>query len=544
MAVHTNWFDWFVLGLYLVGVSAFGLYMSRKEETSTDFFLAGRRLPWYAISLSIFSTNISSGSIVGLAGQGYTVGLAVGTLEWHAILVLILLVFVFLPYYQRRSVVTIPEFLEHRYNLATRLLFSAGVLVFDMVISMTFVLYTGALVIEVMFGVPLVWSIAGIALFVGIYTTWGGLSAVVWTDFVQAIVMVVGAVLVTVLGLHAIGGFGVLMMQASEKMHVALPANHPEYPFPATMIGGYFLVSIYYWCHNQTIVQRALGARTEWDARMGTILTCFIKLFLPFIYVLPGIIAFVLFPRLDQPDRAFPMLVNKVVPAGLSGLILSAVVAALMSTASSMTNSWATLFTHDLYHRLIDKRATARRLILVGRIATALLLIVAAVRAPMLRGNESILQFFLNGLAYMSAPIVVIFMVGMFWRRATPAAAVTTVLVAPIVCYITQHIRALTGRGPTQTSIVYWIPIAAATLGLLMVVISLFTRPREAADVQGLIWNAEGALAFGGQLLRRLDAAKADEFASPLSRLSIWRDYRVMAVLAVVLMIVLIWCFR
>ena len=248
MELHANWLDWWVLGFYLLGVFAFGLYMSRREETSTDFFLAGRRLPWYAISFSLFATNISSGSLVGLAGQGYTVGLAVGTLEWHATLNLLLLAFVFLPYYQRRSVVTIPEFLELRYGLSARTLFAAAVIIFDMTILMPFVFYTAGLVIEVMFGVPMIWSLLGIAVFVGAYTAWGGLSAVVWTDFVQAIFMVVGGAMLTFFGLQAVGGWESLIAQAGDKMHVALPADHPEYPFPASMIGGYFLISIYYWC--------------------------------------------------------------------------------------------------------------------------------------------------------------------------------------------------------------------------------------------------------------------------------------------------------
>ena len=265
--MNTAWFDWLVFGSYLAIVFGFGIYMSRREGTPDNFFLAGRRLPWYAIALSLFATNISSGSLVGLAGDGYRVGLAVGTLEWGSLLGLFLLAFVFVPYYQRSSISTTPQLLELRYNVTARLLFSGAVIFFEMAIFMPFLFYTGGLAIEVLFGVPLEHSVVAIAIFVGVYTTFGGLGAVVWTDVVQGLFMMAGAMIVTVLGLVKVGGIDSLVDAAREKMHVCLPADHPEYLFPATMVGGYFLVTVYFWCQNQTIVQRVLGARTEWDDR-------------------------------------------------------------------------------------------------------------------------------------------------------------------------------------------------------------------------------------------------------------------------------------
>ena len=244
MSLHANWFDWLIFASYMAGIFGFGIYMSRREETSADFFLAGRRLPWYAIALSLFSTNISSGSLIGLAGDAYRYGLAVGTLEWGALFGLVLLAFVFLPYYQRRAVYTMPEFMEHRYGVAVRVIFATAVLLFEMLINNPFMFYAGALAIEVMFGIPLVWGVVGIGVFTGLYTTYGGLAAVVWTDVVQAVLMIVGGTVLVLLGLNAVGGVGALMTQAGEKMHVCLPASHPAYPFPATMIGGYFLVTV------------------------------------------------------------------------------------------------------------------------------------------------------------------------------------------------------------------------------------------------------------------------------------------------------------
>ena len=303
--LNTNWIDWSIFGLYILAVFVFGLYMSRKEETAADFFLAGRRLPWYAIALSMFATNISAGSLVGLAGDAYRVGIAVGTLEWGAVLGLFMLTFIFLPYYQRRGVYTLPEFMEQRYNLPVRLIFAVSVLVYEILIYIPFLLLGGAIVIDVMFGIPFLWGLIGIAAFVGAYTILGGLGAVVWTDVIQGSLMIVGGAVVTILGLIEIGGVERLMTEAADKMHVWLPADHPDYPFPGTLIGGYFLVTIYYWCLNQTMVQRALGARTEWDARMGAMVACMIKVILPFILVLPGIC---------QSPRYIPHPVTKVIP--------------------------------------------------------------------------------------------------------------------------------------------------------------------------------------------------------------------------------------
>jgi SSS family solute:Na+ symporter len=332
------------------------------------------------------------------------------------------------------------------------------------------------------------------------------------------------------------------MAEAGDKLHVCLPADHAEYPFPATMIGGYFLVTVYFWCQNQTIVQRVLGARTQWDARMGAVAACFIKLVLPFLLVLPGVIAFVLFPSLDAADKALPTLISEVIPTGLRGLIFSAVIASLMSSADSGLNSWATLFTYDIYHRLVDRAAGAKRLILVGRLASVFLMFVAVVRAPMLRGNESILQFFLGALAYISAPIIVVFMLGVFWRGATSAAAVATMISAPAVCYVVQNVRQLTGWGPQQTSIVYWLPMAVAVLIVLMLGVSLCTQPKAPAQLEGLLWRRQDTLAFGAELSVRRDIAGADRQAGAQPR--IWSDHRIWAIIALLLMSALIWLFR
>ena len=534
--------DWIIFGAYLVGVFGLGLWVSRRrQETPENFFLAGHRLPWYAIALSLVATNVSSGTLVGLAGDGYRVGMAVGTLEWGALLGLYLLAFVFLPYYQRAGVYTTPEFLERRYSPATRLLLAGIILVFDMVIFMPFVLYTGGLFLHVTFDYPIFHCIAVIAAFAGIYTTFGGLGAVVWTDVVQAIFIFLGGALVTILALDKIGGVSELARQAPEHLHVCLPTDHPTFPFPWTMIGGFFLITVYYWCHNQTIIQRTLGARTEWDGRMGVIGACFIKLLAPFVIVLPGVLAFVLFPQLKDTNQALPTLIKDVVPVGLRGIIWAAVVASLMSSADSGINSWATIFTNDFYHRIVDRKASPKRLVLVGRLASIVLLIVAVLCTTGLEKKPSILQHFLTTFAYLATPIIVVFMVGILWRGATSTAAITTFLAAPLICFVSQSLHEYIAWWPEPVA--SWMVLAVACTALVMIGVSLVTTRRDPASLKGLIWSPADTLAMGRGLFRRRD--REDTATAPIDpQPSVWSDYRLWAVVSFILLCAVIWWLR
>ena len=517
--------------------------MSRLEQTSRDFFLAGRNLPWYAIALSLFASNISSGSIVALSGDAYRHGMAVATLEWGAIVCLTLLAFVFLPYYRSSRVFTTPEFLERRYGPTARMLFAITALAVELWVYMPYMFYAGGLFLESLFGWPSAVSVIGIAVFVGIYTTLGGLSAVVWTDVIQGALMILGGLIITVLALSEIGGWSAFMEKVPEgHMSVGLPTDHPSYPFPATMFGGYLLVSIYYWCQNQTIVQRTLAGRSEWDSRMGAIGAGYVKLLLPFVLVLPGVLAVALIPDLGsgaEADKALPKLIEAVVPTGLMGLVMAAMIASLMSSADSGLNSLATIFTNDFYHRWIDRQASESRLILVGRIASVAILVCAVTRAMTMEENASLMQFLQVGLAYVAAPIVVVFLCGLFWRGATSAAAVTTLLAAPGVCLVCQQGNAwISSHWPT--AVVYWLPIAVGTLFLLMGLVSMFTSRKTEKELQGLTWNLRSAMSLrdSSSAPQQSDAGSA----APTSVQARWyTDYRLWAVLGIVLMIAEIW---
>lgn len=561
MAVHS--IDWIVFGIYLLVVFAFGLYMSLRDESSKDFFLAGRSLPWYAIALSLFASNISSGSLVALAGDAYRYGIAVSTLEWGAIICLILLAFVFLPYYRRMAVITTPEFLEKRYGPSARTLFAGTVVIVELSVYLPFLFYAGGLFLETLFALPFFWSVLGIALFVGLYTTIGGLSAVVWTDVIQGVLMVAGGLTVTVLALVKIGGWLEFYEHLPEgHMSVFLPADHPAFPFPATLIGGYFMISIYYWCQNQTIVQRTLAGRSDWDSRMGAVGAGYIKLILPFVLVLPGVLAVVLIPDLGSgagADKALPLLIKAVVPTGFMGLVMAAMVASLMSSADSGLNSLATIVTNDFYHRWIDRQASATRLVLIGRVASVAILVCAVARALTLQETPSLMQFLQSGLAYLAAPVIVVFIAGLFWRGATSAGAVTTFIAAPLVCLFAQNGHTVLNEWLPgmftwwsadwfnwwPAHVVYWLPIAVGLLTALLVGISLFTKRKTDAELEPILWTPQQTLTFDQRAFDRSGSpVVADGDKDKGSRRPWVYDYRLWAALALILMVVEIWWFR
>jgi len=277
---------------------------------------------------------------------------------------------------------------------------------------------------------------------------------------------------------------------------------------------------------------------------MGAMVACFIKLILPFIIVFPGIIAFVLFPNLESGDMALPALITEVIPKGLSGLIIAAVMASLMSSADSSLNSWAALFTHDFYYRLINKKATSKQLVFVGRLAVVIVLVASVTRTLLLKDTASILQFLLNGLAYISCPIIIIFAFGVFWKRTTSAAALITMLISPLICYFAQHMKELVGFGLTQTSVVYWLPIAVVMTCMITIVVSLITKGKTEAQLENLIWKRKDTLNFTEDLFDNREFGAQEKDTIKRHKLSIWKDYRLIGLIAMVLMCIIIWLLR
>lgn len=427
--------DYLIFAGYLAITIAVGLYLSRKEDDTADYFLAGRQLRWWLIGASLIATNISTEHFVGMAGSGYRYGLAIASYEWMAAVTMVLVGWWFLPAFLRHGVYTMPQFLEVRFNQHARALLAVYLLLAYVFVAIAAVVYSGAVAVGVLFGVKLWMGIALISGVTGLYTIYGGLKAVVFTDFVQFLFLLAGGVIATVLGLRAIGGVGELLARAPDKFHTVLPLSHPELPWFGVFFGGLWIANLFYWGCNQYITQRTLAARSLAEGQHGILFAAFLKLITPLFVVIPGIIAWALYgDRIARPDQAYPFLISAIVPRGLAGLIFAALLAAVMSTLSSMLNSSATIFTMDLYRRYAAAGPTAdeTRLIHVGRWSGLVILVLATSWACVLQfvaqvgGIFSYMQEFWG---IITPGVAVVFLLGLFWKRATARGAVTGLVV-------------------------------------------------------------------------------------------------------------------
>ncbi len=407
--------------LLVVGVS---LYASRGERDAAGYFLAGRNLPWWLIGFSLIASNISTEHFVGMAGRGYELGLAIASYEWMAAVTLVLVALFFLPKFLRAGIYTIPEYLEHRYDARARTLMAMFMLVAYVFVALAVVLYAGALALQSMFGIDVAAGIWLIALLAGVYTVYGGLKAVVWSDLIQGAALLLGGALLTVLGLRAMGGAGAFLAAADDKLHTVLPWNHPEMPWLAVFVGGLWIPNLFYWGLNQFITQRALAARSLADGQRGMFLAAFIKLAIPFLIVFPGIMAAELFAdQVSRPDEAYPVMMRELLPAGLAGVMFAAFLGAVTSSLDSMLNSAATIFSVDLYKRRIRPDASSRQVATVGRAATCVLVVAGALWAPVVGGADSVFQYIQMFWGFVSPGIVAAFLFGLFVPRTPPAAA-------------------------------------------------------------------------------------------------------------------------
>jgi solute:Na+ symporter, SSS family len=426
--------DWITIIVYFAAVFAIGFYFARNERTSGQYFLAGRNVGWFAVGASIFATNIGSEHFIGLAGSGAASGLAVGAYELSAVFCIIILGWVFLPYYLKSQVFTMPEFLERRFNPQCRW-FLTGISLFAYIFTkISVALFAGAILIKAVLGWDPIVSAVILVLATGVYTIVGGLSAVIYTDMFQAFVLIGGSALLTVIGLGQVGGFeGLRAGLPPEFFHMIKPASDSVYPWTGTTI-GVVILGIWYWCTDQVIVQRTLGARNLTHSRGSTLFAAFLKTLPIFILILPGLIARVLYaPEVSaNPDSAYPLIVTRLMPAGLAGLMIAALLAALMSSMSSVFNSCSTLITMDVY-RKINPFASEKRLVTVGRLATAGIVVLSILWIPMIRLlSNQIYQYLQSVQAYVGAPITAVFLTGILWKRATGKAAITTLIVGGI----------------------------------------------------------------------------------------------------------------
>jgi SSS family solute:Na+ symporter len=426
--------DIWVIALYFVFILGVGIWagLKRRGETeSKGYFLAGGTLTWPLIGMALFSTNISTIHMVGFAEEGYVNGLAHGNFEWMAPFLLIVLALFFAPFYLRSRVATLPDFLEQRYSRGCRNWLVFLSIVSAIFIHICFCLYTGAVVFKGLFGIPIWWSIIAAAALTGIYTIIGGLMAVVVTGALQTIILIGGAIIITVIALHKVGGWEGLAANVEPVKLTVLrsssdPANLPWY----SVFLGYPVIGLWYWCADQTIVQRVLGAKDENHARVGPLFCGFLKILPVFIFFLPGTIYLAMTRRgilepLSNTKECYAFAITNLLPAGLTGLMAAALLAALMSTVSGALNSIATLFSYDLYKQW-KPDTPDRKLVRIGQIATFVGMIIAILSSRYVENFPTIYQGSNAVICYLAPPITAVFLFGVFWRRASSKAALTT----------------------------------------------------------------------------------------------------------------------
>ncbi|GAB3740397.1 sodium:solute symporter family transporter [Spirosoma lituiforme] len=463
--------DFLTIGVFVVyfaGILAIGLRAGRREKkTADDYFLAGRRLPWYAVGLSMAGANFSTEHFIGMVGTAYFMGVAPANWELIAFVPLSLLIFIFLPYYFRKKIYTVPQFLENRFNGTTRLIFAGIIIVHSIIAILAGVLYGGGLIFQELFAhdevrlteagqisSSLLLGIGVLAVTTGIYSVKGGLAAVVWTDVVQVIILIIGGSVVTAIAINRVGGWDELWrlnkQLASGRIHLFQPATDPIAPW--TGVATIWLtISIWYNCANQFYIQQCFAARSEWDARMGIVLVATVKLLKPLIVVVPGMAALLIFGQGVPQDKVFVKMVQELVPVGIRSIVLTGMAAGIMSTISSVLNSISTIFTIDIFQRYLRPQASQQQLVRVGRWTVAVALLLATLIAPFILLLGKGLFVYIQDLAtYFAPPISVIFLLGILWKRASARAANWT-LVAGIAFGI--FLKVITPQLPASLSI-------------------------------------------------------------------------------------------
>ncbi len=515
--------DTAVMAAYFVVIMALEFWVGRGERDALDYFLAARNLPWYLIGFSFYASNMSGASFVGLMGAAYQHGMVVFNYEWTATLVLIFFAVFMLPTFLRAKLFTVPEYLEVRFDRRSRWAYACLTILTLIFIDMAGAIYAGGIVISTMFPRVGLWEAgAAMALLAGSYTLFGGLRSVVVTDALQAILMIVGAALIFIFGLQEVGGWAALMDGLEDaQTRLIKPADDAFLPWPG--IAGVMLLGFYYWTLNQYFVQRALAARSLAEGRKGALFGGLLKLPNVFLMILPGMIAIVLLPGMENPDQVFPTLAAKLLPAGLRGLILTALIAAIMSSLDSALNAAASLLTMD-FIRPLRPDISGRRLLGVGRALTAVLILVAAFYAPLIAQFGSLFQYFQATLSYIVPPIVAVYLGGLFWRRLSGGGAFWAILCGltlGIALFLSKEVTDIwSSAGLPPVHFTYMAVLMFVFTFLVMTLVSLAGVPPSP--------EALGGVTFDRDDLRAEPPAKG-------ARRSL--DYRVLAAALALLMV-------
>lgn len=501
--------DYIVFFIYFILVTAYGLYIYKKKKakqtSSKDFFLAEGSLTWWAIGASLIASNISAEHFIGMSGSGYALGLAISTYEWMAAATLIIVAVFIIPLYLKNKIFTMPQFLAKRYNDTVSTIMAVIWLLVYVFVNLTSIIYLGALAISSISNISFEWCIAGLSIF-SIIVTLGGMKVIGYTDVFQVLVLIIGGLVTTYLALTLLSeqfGFGnnilkglsVLKTEAPSHLHMIFDKSHPHYkelPGLSVLIGGMLINNLAYWGCNQYIVQRALGADLK-TARKGILFAAFLKLLIPVIAVLPGIAMYVMHKNgmfqaemadaagVVKPDHAYPTLMN-LLPAGLKGVAFAALTAAIVASLAGKANSISTIFSLDIYKKYFNKEASERKLVLTGRWAVVISMIIAAIVAPALKSLDQAYQFIQEYVGFFSPGVLAIFLLGLFWKKTTAAAGLAGALLTVPVSTVLKFLPVWTNRAFPDYPFLDRMTITFFAIVIIMIVISL-ARPKPANDM-------------------------------------------------------------
>ncbi len=475
--------------LYLLIVVIIGFVSGRKGKSSTsNFFLAGRGLPWFVIGFSLIASSISTEQFIGEVGWGYKYGMAVSNWEWLVWPAQGLLLFFFLPIYLKSKIYTIPEYLTRRFSKFAGTTFAIVCIVMYLVINLPLVLYSGGFVMHKIFGLNLYGAIWILVIVAGSYTIFGGLSAVAWVDLFNGVLLIAGGLLVFTLGVQAVPGGLTEIIGSGERAHLVLPADHPALPWTGILAVA-VVSSGFYYSTNQFITQRCLGAKSEWHGKMGIVLAAFLAIPLALSVTWPGMIAYALNPNLEQIDSAYPYLITTLIPIGLRGMMFAVLIGAIMSTIDSLINSTSSLITMDIYKGIINKEASDKGLVKFAQILGVFLLVFGAVWSPMVGKFGSIFSYVQDCWALMLAPCMAIFIMAILWKRVTNTAAILTLFLALpmlLVVFLREFYGILAEMNIFNLSAIVFV------FSLVFIsVVSLLTEPSSSERLETTIWKRE-----------------------------------------------------
>lgn len=474
---------------YFAVILGIGFFAGRGEgKNAKEYFLAGGKLPWYIIGASLVAGSVNSEQMVGTVGIAWKEGMKIVNWETWGLPIIPIMLFLFLPIFFRNKISTVPEFMEKRFGPACRNYITIITVFYYVFASLTVAVYGGAVTISTYFNFPLYYAIWGIVLFTAIYTIYGGLSAVAWTDLIQTLLITIGGIMLFCFAYSQTDGFAAMEAQNPERWSLIQPVNDLIVPWPGLLIHTMTTLFFYYVC-NQVLMQKILAARSERDARVGTIFCVILNAPRPLITAMTGLLAFYIIKesQVETPDQIFSILVKTCVPEVFRSFIIVAILAAMVSTTAALSNSTSALLTLDVYHKYFGKQASDKHLVLFGRLATLAILVAVGLWCPMVGSFKGIFMYFQQFMIYIGTPIACIFLISILWKRANGIGAFTALIVVTPVLMICGF------KFSEQIAFQYIAGIGWVATLLVTVVVSLLTKPQEIESIRSLIWKKEMA---------------------------------------------------